>query len=146
MRLRQESRIRLRLISIIVLFFIRDADFLPHLIHILLRFFDHLDSLVPLLLVNHFGLLNVFFLNCDPSVNFVFFLLIGSRRYLLARKQLFDRPFLLLLPEYQPLLPELNQLLILIVLHELDQFLARQVLESISIEKRIARLLRKRFD
>jgi hypothetical protein len=31
-------------------------------------------------------------------------------------------------------------------LHELDQFLARQVLESISIEKRIARLLRKRFD
>ena len=46
-------------------------DLLLHLVGLLLGVFDHLDGLVPLLLIDHFGLEDVFLLDMHPPFNSV---------------------------------------------------------------------------
>ena len=81
-----------------------------HLIDILLRVFNQLDRLVPLLLERGLRLLDLLLLHPDPAVNLLLLELESSRGDLLVFEKLLDVAALLLLLVLQHVFAELNQL------------------------------------
>ena len=113
-----------------------------HLVDVLLRIFNHLDCLFPLLDESRLRLLDLLLLDLDPSVDLLLLELEGPRRELVLLEQLLDVAPLLLLLVFEVLFAELDELRMLAVLHDVLQLLLGVLLEGVPVEERVARLAR----
>ena len=83
-----------------------------------------------------FGLFDVGPLKGDPALDLLLPVFVAPRSQLVFVVKFLNVSFLLVLAVDQTFLSELNQLLVLVVLHQRRQFLPREVLKRVPIKQR----------
>uniref|UniRef100_A0A7S3I1F9 Uncharacterized protein n=1 Tax=Favella ehrenbergii TaxID=182087 RepID=A0A7S3I1F9_9SPIT len=94
-----------------------------HLVDVLLRVFDHLNGLLPLLDECRLCFLDLLLLQLDPAIDLLLLELESAWRELVLLKSLFDVATLLLLLVFEVVLAELDQFRVLAILHNMLQLL-----------------------
>lgn len=112
----------------------------PDLVDTFLSFLNHLDCLVPLLLKRNLCAFDFHFLDVHPTVDLLLFGVIRPWGTLVSFKQFLYVLLLLLFAHSQTVFSELNQLLVVRILHFLTLLAIGKLLECVAVEEATAGL------
>jgi hypothetical protein len=112
----------------------------PHDLNILLSLFDHLDSLVPLLLELLLRLAYLLLFQTHPALQLVLSLGVGTGTQLLLLEHFLDVAPLFVLAVVQCFLSHLDEVHEFVVLNDTFESVSCELLERVSLKKALARL------